>query len=152
MLSAVSCTEHQQTEADKAAARAKQEAKNAAAKAQAITKNAGDDIKEGAGKLKDKADEMTDTTSSKSSGAGHAAKTGAQNMALTAKVKSALANSVGLKTVTHVKVTTEGSTVTLTGTVPSALDMQRAEKTVNQVSGVTAVVNDLRVATASEGS
>ena len=72
------------------------------------------------------------------------AKQGAKNAGLTGKVKSALANDVGLKTLT-INVDSEGSTVTLKGTVDSADTKSRAEQVAKKVTGVKTVKNELRL-------
>ena len=72
------------------------------------------------------------------------AKQGAKNAALTSKVKTALANDVGLKTLV-INVDSEGSTVTLKGTVDNADTKSRAEQVAKKVEGVKAVKNELRI-------
>jgi hyperosmotically inducible protein len=72
------------------------------------------------------------------------AKQGAKNAALTGKVKSALANDVGLKTLV-INVDSEGSTVTLKGTVDNADTRSRAEQVAKKVEGVKSVKNELRL-------
>jgi hyperosmotically inducible periplasmic protein len=72
------------------------------------------------------------------------AKQGTKNAALTGKVKSALANDVGLKTLV-INVDSEGSTVTLKGTVDNADTKSRAEQVAKKVEGVKSVKNELKV-------
>lgn len=67
------------------------------------------------------------------------------NAALLAKVKARLASDVGLATLNNVNVDTSGSVVTLRGTVASDTERQAAQRAASQVSGVTSVVNDLKV-------
>jgi hyperosmotically inducible protein len=68
----------------------------------------------------------------------------AKNAALTAKVKSALAADVGLKTL-KINVDSEGNTVTLKGAVDSAETKRRAEEIASKVEGVATVRNELTV-------
>jgi osmotically-inducible protein OsmY len=63
---------------------------------------------------------------------------------LTAKVKSALAADVGLKTL-KIDVDSSGESVTLKGTVDSADTKQRIEEVARTVKGVGAVKNELKV-------
>lgn len=65
--------------------------------------------------------------------------------AMVAKVKTKLATDVGLSTVTSIDVDTTGHVVTLRGTVSSEDQRRQAEQAALEVSGVTKVVNDLRV-------
>jgi hyperosmotically inducible periplasmic protein len=68
------------------------------------------------------------------------------NAALLTKVKAKLASDLGVATLTNVNVDTSGSVVTLRGTVASDTQRQAAQRTASQVSGVTSVVNELKVA------
>jgi osmotically-inducible protein OsmY len=68
------------------------------------------------------------------------------NAALLAKVKAKLASDVGVATLNNVNVDISGSVVTLRGTVASDEERQAAQKAASQVSGVTSVVNELKVA------
>jgi osmotically-inducible protein OsmY len=63
---------------------------------------------------------------------------------LTAKVKSALAADVGLKTL-KIDVDSSGESVTLKGTVDSADTKQRVEQVARTVKGVGMVKNELKV-------
>jgi osmotically-inducible protein OsmY len=67
------------------------------------------------------------------------------NAALLAKVKAKLASDVGLSTVKNVNIDTRDSVVTLRGTVGSEMQRQDAERAASQVSGVTKVVNELKI-------
>jgi hypothetical protein len=67
------------------------------------------------------------------------------NAALLAKVKAKLASDVGVATLKNVNVDTGGSVVTLRGTVASAAERQAAQRAASQVSGVTSVINELKV-------
>ena len=85
--------------------------------------------------------------SSSSGGTGSTSdqiKQGAKDATLTTKVKSALAADVGLSTL-KIDVDSEGSTVTLKGTVDSADKKQRAEEVARKVDGVATVRNQLQV-------
>jgi osmotically-inducible protein OsmY len=77
--------------------------------------------------------------------AGARGKTETSRLALVARAKAALANEVGLKTLSDIGVESDGSTVTLTGRVARAVDKQRAEVAVASLSGVTRVVNRIEV-------
>jgi osmotically-inducible protein OsmY len=67
-----------------------------------------------------------------------------RNAALTAKVKSALAADVGLKTL-KIDVDSMGNTVTLKGAVDSADTRRRVEEVARKVDGVASVRNELTV-------
>ena len=71
-------------------------------------------------------------------------KDGAKNAGLTGRVKTALANDVGLKTLI-INVDSDGGMVTLRGSVDSADTKSRAEQVVKKVDGVKSVKNELRV-------
>jgi len=86
----------------------------------------------------------SDRSTSASSGTSGEVRQGAQNAALTAKVKSALAADVGLKTL-KIDVDSTGNTVTLKGAVDSAATRQRAEDVARKVDGVATVRNELTV-------
>ena len=66
---------------------------------------------------------------------------------LTTKVKSALAADVGLRTLTGISVDSDGSTVTLKGSVDTAANKSRAEQVARGVDGVSMVKNELTVQT-----
>ena len=74
--------------------------------------------------------------------AGAEAKRATKNAALTGKVKSALAQNVGLKTM-KIDVDSAEGVVTLKGNVDSDDTRRRAEATARKVSGVTQVRNEL---------
>ena len=80
-------------------------------------------------------------TSSSTSGV----KETAHDATLTTKVKSALAADVGLRTLTGISVDSDGSTVTLKGSVDTAANKSRAEQVARGVSGVSMVKNELTV-------
>jgi hyperosmotically inducible periplasmic protein len=65
--------------------------------------------------------------------------------ALLAKVKAKLASDVGLATLQRINIDTHGSLVTLRGTVASETQRQGAQRAALQVSGVTRVVNELKI-------
>jgi hyperosmotically inducible periplasmic protein len=67
-----------------------------------------------------------------------------KNAALTAKVKSALAADVGLRTL-KIDVDSMGNTVTLRGAVDSADTRRRVEEVARKVDGVASVRNELTV-------
>ena len=68
----------------------------------------------------------------------------AKDAALTSKVHTALANDVGLKTL-RINVDSDKGVVTLKGRVDSEDTKKRAEAVAKNVSGVTAVKNELQV-------
>ncbi|MGI4814951.1 MAG: BON domain-containing protein [Janthinobacterium lividum] len=63
---------------------------------------------------------------------------------ITTKVKTALLAAKGLKS-THIHVHTRGGTVRLTGTVPDKDQRSMADDVTHGVSGVTSVINHLKV-------
>jgi hyperosmotically inducible periplasmic protein len=69
-----------------------------------------------------------------------------KNATLTAKVKSALAADVGLRTL-KIDVDSMGNTVTLKGAVDSAETRRKAEEVARKVDGVATVRNELTVRT-----
>ena len=71
-----------------------------------------------------------------------------KNAALTAKVKSALAADVGLRTL-KIDVDSMGNTVTLKGAVDSADTRRRVEEVARKVDGVATVRNELTVRSGS---
>ena len=71
-----------------------------------------------------------------------------KNAALTAKVKSALAADVGLRTL-KIYVDSMGNTVTLKGAVVSDDTRRRVEEVARKVDGVATVRNELTVRSGS---
>ena len=67
------------------------------------------------------------------------------NAGTTASVKTKLAADLRLSTLTSINVDSTGSTVTLSGHVPSAADKIKAAAVANSVDGVTKVINHLEV-------
>ncbi len=67
------------------------------------------------------------------------------NAGTTASVKTKLAADVRLSTLTSINVNSTGTTVTLTGHVPSSADKAKAETVAKSVDGVTKVINHLEV-------
>ena len=80
-------------------------------------------------------------TSSSTSGI----KSTAQDATLTTKVKSALAADVGLRTLTGISVSSDGSVVTLKGAADTDANKRRAEQVARGVDGVSSVKNELTV-------
>lgn len=62
-----------------------------------------------------------------------------------AKVKYNLSTALGIGAVSKIEVDSNGSTVTLRGSVPNADQRAEAERVALSTSGVTKVVNELRV-------
>ncbi|HEX2567533.1 MAG TPA: BON domain-containing protein [Burkholderiales bacterium] len=73
------------------------------------------------------------------------AKSAGSDAAMTAKVKAALANDVGLKTL-NIDVDSNGGVVTLRGQVDSVDTKKRAQEAAQSVKGVTWVQNQLSIA------
>ena len=69
----------------------------------------------------------------------------ASDATLTTKVHTALANDVGLRTVTAINVDSDKGVVTLKGRVDSEDTKRRVEEVAKRVSGVTSVKNELQV-------
>ena len=69
----------------------------------------------------------------------------AKDSSLTSKVHTALANDVGLKTLTNINVDSDKGVVTLKGAVDDQHTKQRAEEVAKKVSGVSRVKNELKV-------
>src|SRR5436190_23672562 len=69
----------------------------------------------------------------------------ARDAALTSKVHTALANDVGMKTLTRINVDSSKGVVTLKGEVDSPDTKKRAEDVAKKVSGVSSVKNELKV-------
>jgi hyperosmotically inducible protein len=80
-----------------------------------------------------------------SGGATTEAKQDTKNAALTAKVKSALAADVGLRTLTGIDVDSQGTIVTLKGKIDTEENKRRAEQVAQRVEGVSSVKNQLTV-------
>ena len=70
---------------------------------------------------------------------------GASNASLTAKVKTALASDVGMKTMTNIDVDSNEGVVTLKGKVDTADAKKKAEAIAKKVDGVKRVKNELKV-------
>jgi osmotically-inducible protein OsmY len=80
----------------------------------------------------------------KSESTSERAKQGAKNAGLTGKVKSALANDVGLKTLA-INVDSSDGVVTLKGSVDNADTRNRAGQVAKKVDGVKSVKNELKL-------
>ena len=94
------------------------------------------------------ASDRSSSTRSSSSGGTSASteiKQDAKDSWLTTKVKSALAADVGLKTLTGINVDSEGSVVTLKGSVDTDANKRRAEQVARGVEGVSTVRNQITV-------
>lgn len=150
LLLSSGCSQKDKDQSESTATTATQDAKDSATSAtdsaKSAASNATDDSKgamsNAADKTKDAMSSATDKTKDAMSDAGQAMKEGG----LTTKVKSKLAADVKLGTLTSIDVDSNGSTVTLTGTVPSAADRAAAGKTAISVDGVKHVINHLKVA------
>jgi hyperosmotically inducible periplasmic protein len=69
----------------------------------------------------------------------------ASDATLTTKVHTALANDVGMRTLTKINVDSSNGVVTLKGEVDSPDTRRRAEEVAKKVSGVSSVRNELKV-------
>lgn len=69
----------------------------------------------------------------------------ARDAALTSKVHTALANDVGLRTLTRINVDSDNGVVTLKGRVDSEETRKRAEAVAKRVGVVASVKNELAV-------
>jgi hyperosmotically inducible protein len=88
----------------------------------------------------------TEAAPNDAKGGGSVTREDMSDAAITAKVKSALAADVGLKTVTGIHVDTDnGGVVTLKGKVDSADIKKHAEQVARKVNGVKSVKNELQV-------
>ncbi len=76
---------------------------------------------------------------------GRAAGAKLSSAGMLARVKTKLANDVGLATVPGVNVEIAGSIVTLSGTVSTEDQKRQAEQSVSSVDGVSRVVNQITV-------
>lgn len=77
--------------------------------------------------------------------AGDRAERGVKNAALTSAVKTKLAADVRLGTLTSINVDSDGSTVTLTGSVRTNDERSYTETVAKSVDGVSSVINRLEV-------
>lgn len=156
------CSQSDKQTAREREEQAREKARHAAERLNQDAKKFGHEIKQDARELNHKLGAALNNTAPSSSGASHAegkVARGAQDLhfeagkagakldhaALIAKVKAKLATDVGLATVSSVDVDTSGHVVTLRGTVDSIEQKEQAEHAVRQVSGVTRVVDELRV-------
>jgi osmotically-inducible protein OsmY len=156
------CSQSDQQTARDREAQAKEKAREAADRLNHDAKKFGQQIKQDARVLNHKLGAALNSTAPTSSGTSQAEQKVARgtrelrveadqagvkldHAAVIAKVKAKLASDVGLSTVTNVDVDTSGQVVTLRGMVDSVQQKQMAEHAAMQVSGVTRVVNDLKV-------
>lgn len=136
--------------ADDAAAKARVEAHKLAREARAQASNLDRNIKDavngtGSPQTGSDADAKLRRGGEDLKAAGNQAGVKLDHAALIAKVKTKLANDVGLSTVTGINVDARGDVVTLSGTVSTPEQKHQAEISAGQVSGVTRVVNNLQV-------
>jgi osmotically-inducible protein OsmY len=152
-----SCTENNKSNSDIHAKDIQKEAKDAAQKADKAAKELAHAAKRETreldqhaqnamnGPAADEAAQKLHSAARDARQAGNEAKDEAGRLALITRVKSALINDVGLKTVTKIDVDAAGHVVTLYGTVPTVDDKRRAEATVSSISGVQQVIDKLQV-------
>jgi osmotically-inducible protein OsmY len=155
----VSCSQNQKSEDREHAEDAKQKVKTAATQTREAVEQLAHKAKQKSDKLaadmqsalkgnrsdSDQTSDTVQTAHDKAGRVGERLRTEADHLALKAKVKSKLANEVGLNTVTGVDVDTAGQVVTLSGVVPTAEDKHRAETAVASMPGVHRVVDNLQV-------
>jgi osmotically-inducible protein OsmY len=156
------CSQSDQQTARERERQAGEKAHRAADRLDQDAKKLGREIKEEARTLNHKIGDAVNGTAPGASGAPHAedkvvrgsdelrveagqAGVKLDRAALIAKVKAKLATDVGLSTVTGVDVDTTGQVVTLRGTVDSVQQKQLAEQAALQVSGVSRVIDNLKV-------
>jgi len=94
---------------------------------------------------RERAERQTDIAADRTKDAADRTKDKVNEAALTTAVKSKLAADVRLSTLTSVNVDSNGTVVTLSGTVPTAEDKRQAEIVAKGVDGVTRVMNNLTV-------
>jgi osmotically-inducible protein OsmY len=158
----VSCSQTDQQTARNREVQAKEKARDAANRLDHDAKKFGQEIKRDARNLNQKLGQALNSTAPAHSGTSQAEQKVANgtrdlrleadqagvkldHAAIIAKVKAKLINDVGLSTVTGINVDTSGQVVTLRGTVDSVQQKQMAEQATLQVTGVTRVINDLKV-------
>ena len=156
------CSESDQQRAQEREAQAREKAKRAAERLNQDARKFGHEIKQDARNLNHKLGAALSSSAPASNGASQAEgkvtrgmhdvhleadKAGAKldQAALVAKVKARLANDAGLGTVKTVDVDASGQAVTLRGTVDSVQQKELAEQAARQVSGVSQVVDELKV-------
>src|SRR5687768_4173694 len=91
----------------------------------------------------------SDRPASSASGTSRSAGEFTNDAALTAKVKTAIANDAGLGSAANINVNSYRGVVQLNGFVSSADQIQRAAQAAGKVEGVTRVDNNLQVKPAS---
>lgn len=147
---ALACSQSDQETERQRAAEAREKARRATEHAKEETRKLGHELKQEAKQLDqniDRALQAKGTTQPNNEPNEKLRAAGAKldRAAMIAKVKAKLAADVGLSTVTSVDVDATGQVVTLRGTVSSEDQKQQAENAVKQLSGVTRVINLLRV-------
>jgi osmotically-inducible protein OsmY len=158
----IGCSQSDKETAGERAAQAREKARRAAERLNRDAKKFGKEVKQDARELNDKLGGALNNSVPASSGASQAESKATRGMhdvhveagkagaklnqaALIAKVKAKLANDAGLATVSSIDVDASGQVVTLRGTVDSVQQKEQAEQAARQVSGVSRVVDDLRV-------
>ena len=91
----------------------------------------------------------SDRSNTSASGPSRSAGEFTSDAALTAKVKTAIANDAGLGSAANINVNSSRGVVQLNGFVDSADKIQRAAQAAGKVEGVTRVENNLQVKPAS---
>jgi hypothetical protein len=119
-------------------------AANQAATPSAADTTAGERAAATGGSMGDRASNAMGDARDSASSAGDQAQSAAGDAAITAKVKSALVAEDDVRSLS-INVDTEEGRVTLEGEVPSAEQSMRIEKLAQNVEGVKAVENKLKV-------
>ena len=146
----VGCTSDQQDKAREQAEKAKQELKEATDKTSQAAKEMAADARRKGTELSDRAaaeaaraDEQLGSAAEKGKEISNQVGAGAAELALAAKVKAALANEAGLKTLARLSVRAEGTDVTLAGRAQTPADREKAGDIAAHVPGVGHVNNKI---------
>jgi len=156
---ALSCTREQQDKAQKRAKQAEEEARRAAHEVKKASQSLAQKARQESNKMRgelgdasndpantaDRAGDKLDTALGKAREAGREAKAKIQPAALEARVKTTLASALGLGTLSNISVTANAGVVTLSGSVATEEEKDRAERAALSVSGVRTVTNKLEV-------
>jgi osmotically-inducible protein OsmY len=148
LASFAACSKRQQERARDRAHEAERKVDEAGRKLKHQADRLADRATSGGGALRPdsgRAEEKLRNAGQTTRAAAEKTKAEAARLALVARAKAALANQVGLKTLSGVSVDSDGSTITLSGRVPRAEDKARAQGAVSSLSGVTRVVNHIEV-------
>lgn len=142
------CSQADQEKAHENAEQAKRDARRlgteAEAKAKALNQKLGQRLDGGTGPT-ETPEEKIQHAEAVARQEGQVASRKLDHAGMVARVKTKLANDVGLATVSGVSVNAANGVVTLSGTVASDDQKREAERAAASVDGVTKVVNQLTV-------